>query len=138
MGSAWSGNGNSSGPDPSEMPAFLPDMGLPRRRRRRGPPPKLYRIGEVVRYSGVSRQTIHNYTTMGLLREQDWTPGGHRLYGEGVFERLEQITLMKAKRKSLRLIREHFAALDEVGAPGPGQGPEPPRDEDGRMQISLG
>lgn len=31
-------------------------------------PPKLYRIGEVVDYSGVSRQTIHNYTTMGLLR----------------------------------------------------------------------
>ena len=36
-------------------------------------PPKLYRIGEVVDYSGVSRQTIHNYATMGLIRESRWT-----------------------------------------------------------------
>ena len=138
MGSAWSGNRNSFGPDPSDVPVFLPDMGVPRRRRRLGPPPKLYRIGEVVRYSGVSRQTIHNYTTMGLLREQDWTPGGHRLYGEGVFERLEQIALMKANRKPLRSIREHFAALDEAGAARPGQGPAPDRREDGRMHSGPG
>ena len=29
----------------------------------------VFENGEVVGYSGMSRQTIHNYTTMGLLRE---------------------------------------------------------------------
>jgi hypothetical protein len=77
--------------------------------RRRAVPPKLYRIGEVVSYSGVSRQTIHNYTTMGLLRESCWTPGGHRLYDASVFERLDTIAELKRRRKSLRDIREHFA-----------------------------
>jgi len=84
-----------------------------RSRRRRGVvPPKLYRIGEVVDYSGVSRQTIHNYTTMGLLRESRWTRGGHRLYDESVFNRLDEIVEMKASRKSLHDIREHFARVD--------------------------
>jgi hypothetical protein len=79
---------------------------------RRGIPPKLYRIGEVVEYSGVSRQTIHNYTTMGLLQETRWTAGGHRLYDESVFGRLDTIAELKGQRMSLQDIREHFAQLD--------------------------
>jgi len=59
------------------------------------PPPKRYRIGEVVQYSGFSRQTIHNYTVMGLICESEWTQGGHRLYDVDVFERLAHIKAMK-------------------------------------------
>jgi DNA-binding transcriptional MerR regulator len=81
-----------------------------RRHRRR--PPKLYRIGEVVEYSGVSRQTIHNYTTMGLLQESGWTRGGHRLYDVSVFDRLDEIVDLKAENKSLQEIREHFERRD--------------------------
>ncbi len=81
-------------------------------RGRRPIPPKLYRIGEVVDYSGMSRQTIHNYTTMGLLCESRWTAGGHRLYDEDVFKRLDMIAELKAQRKSLQYIREYFARLD--------------------------
>lgn len=81
----------------------------------RGAPPKLYRIGEVVSYSGVSRQTIHNYTTMGLLRESCWTPGGHRLYDESVFERLDRIAELKSQNRRLQEIREHFASEDNTG-----------------------
>ncbi|MDP7637537.1 MAG: MerR family transcriptional regulator [Phycisphaerae bacterium] len=77
-------------------------------------PPKLYRIGEVVEYSGLSRQTIHNYTTMGLLSECRWTPGGHRLYDESAFERLNKIVELRAQRKSLAYIRKYFARLDAV------------------------
>ena len=77
-------------------------------------PPKLYRIGEVIDYSGLSRQTIHNYTTMGLIRESNWTRGGHRLYGEDVFERLDKIAEFKARRKSLGFIREYFSGLDQA------------------------
>ena len=72
-------------------------------------PPKLYRIGEIVRHTGLSRQTIHNYTTMGILQESRWTPGGHRLYDESVFERLDAIIELKAASTSLQDIREHFA-----------------------------
>ncbi len=58
-------------------------------------PVRLYRIGDLVRYTPLSRQTIHNYTVIGLIQEADWTKGGHRLYDESVFSRLKRITEMK-------------------------------------------
>lgn len=67
-------------------------------------PAKLYRIGEIVRYTPFTRQTIHNYTTMGLIQESDWTEGGHRLYDESVFERLSRILELR-KTKTLSQIR---------------------------------
>lgn len=68
-------------------------------------PVKLYRIGELVAYTPFSRQTIHNYTIMGLIQEATWTDGGHRLYDESVFERLSQILRLR-KTKTLSEIRE--------------------------------
>ncbi len=82
------------------------------RRISRPRPPKLYRIGEIVAYSTLSRQTVHNYTTMGLLREVAWTDGGHRLYDESVFERLDMIAELRAQGRSIEAIREHFAATE--------------------------
>ncbi len=67
-------------------------------------PAKLYRIGELVSYTPFSRQTIHNYTIMGLIHEAKWTEGGHRLYDESVFERLSTIMQLK-KTKTLSEIR---------------------------------
>ena len=61
-------------------------------------PVKFYRIGELVRYTPFSRQTIHNYTIMGLIREAQWTEGGHRLYDESVFKRLSRIIELKRTR----------------------------------------
>ena len=72
-------------------------------------PEKLYRIGEIVRYTPYSRQTIHNYTIMGLIKEAAWTQGGHRLYDESVFSRLSRITELR-KTKTLGQIREILAA----------------------------
>ena len=106
------GDGSSQGGNSGRsrmQSASLPDrsgVGLLRRSRPR--PPKLYRIGEVVEYSGMSRQTIHNYTTMGLLPEKSWTQGGHRLYDESAFERLDLIAEFKSRNKSLHDIREYF------------------------------
>lgn len=76
-------------------------------------PPKLYRISEIVEYSGVSRQTVHNYTTMGLITEARRTPGGHRMYDEGVFVRLDAIGQLKRERKNLRAIRQFLAQMDK-------------------------
>jgi DNA-binding transcriptional MerR regulator len=80
-----------------------------------GPPPrKLYKIGEVMRYSGLSRQTVHNYTTMELITEAERTPSGHRLYGEEVFERLRLIAELK-KTRTLGEVREILIARGGAG-----------------------
>lgn len=77
-------------------------------------PTKFYRIGELVRYTPFSRQTIHNYTIMGLIREAQWTDGGHRLYDESVFHRLSKIIELK-KTKTLLEIRR-ILNKEESGA----------------------
>ena len=79
------------------------------------PPRKLYRIGEVTQYTGLSRQTVHNYTTMGLICESQWTPGGHRLYDESVFERLALIEDLKRTR-TLRQINAMLSATEPSGS----------------------
>ena len=75
---------------------------------------KLFRIGEVMRYSGLSRQTVHNYTVLGLITERERTEGGHRLYPEEVFDRLERIKELR-KTRTLNEIRE---MLDGAQTPG--------------------
>ena len=74
-------------------------------------PAKLYRIGELVRYTPFSRQTIHNYTIMGLIREAQWTEGGHRLYDETVFARLSRIMELR-QTNTLAQIRRIFRSED--------------------------
>jgi len=73
------------------------------------PPRKLYRIGEIMSSTGLSRQTLHNHTMFGLISEEDRTKSGHRLYGEGVFSRLSRIEELKRQRKTLREIRHLLA-----------------------------
>ena len=68
-------------------------------------PAKLFRIGEIIRYTPFTRQTIHNYTIMGLIQETEWTKGGHRLYDESVFEKLKRIEQLR-KTKTLTEIRK--------------------------------
>jgi DNA-binding transcriptional MerR regulator len=67
---------------------------------------KLFKIGEVMQYTGLSRQTIHNYTLAGLIQEARRTPSGHRLYDELVFDRLEQIKVLQAKNYTLFQIKK--------------------------------
>ena len=68
-------------------------------------PRKLYKTGEIMAHTGISRQTLHNYTLFGLIREEERTPSGHRLYAEEVFIRLAKINDLKEKL-SLREIKE--------------------------------
>jgi len=70
-------------------------MGLHSPAKRLAPPPKRYRIGELARHTGLTRQTLHNYTRWGLIQEAEWTPGGHRLYDESVFTRLGKILRLR-------------------------------------------
>ena len=92
-------------------------------------PPKLYRIGELVEYAGISRQTIHNYVTMGLLPERRWTKGGHRLFDEETFARLATIQRLKAQHRSMQYIREDFDRLDTATRAPPATGDLPLGDD---------
>jgi len=85
------------------------------------PPKKLYRIGEVMRYTNLSRQTLHNYTVMGLIREEErGESSNHRYYGEEVFERVRRIQEMKKAEMRLQEIKEHLDAEDAATAASAG------------------
>lgn len=73
-------------------------------------PPKYYRVGEITAHFGLSRQTIHNYTTMGLIAESRWTPGGHRLYDASVFGQVAAILDMKGRGLTMQEIQDHMSA----------------------------
>ena len=59
-----------------------------------------------MQYSGLSRQTIHNYTLAGLIQEARRTASGHRLYDETVFDRLEEIKTLQTKNYTLMQIKK--------------------------------
>ncbi len=75
------------------------------------PPPKLYKVGEIAVYTGFSRQTIHNYTVLGLITEADRTRGGQRLYSDDVFRKLAQLERMK-RTMTLQEIRKALSGRD--------------------------
>ncbi len=59
-----------------------------------------------MQYTGLSRQTLHNYTLAGLIQEARRTPSGHRLYDDAVFDRLEQIKILQSKNYTLFQIKK--------------------------------
>ena len=77
---------------------------------------RLYRIGEIVAHAPFSRQTIHNYTTMGLIRPARWSNGGQRLYDESVFERLANIATLK-RVYPMRDVAKFLDRLRKVSGP---------------------
>lgn len=73
-------------------------------------PKKLYRSGEVTQYSGISRQTLHHYIQLGLLKEAEKTKSGQRLYDESVFEVLTKIKAYRQENMTLLDIKEKLRA----------------------------
>jgi len=68
-------------------------------------PEKLYRIGEVIEHSGLTRQTLHFYATIGLISEKKRTGAGYRLFPPTVFADLDRIKALQKKGYTLREIR---------------------------------
>ncbi|GIW73035.1 MAG: hypothetical protein KatS3mg102_2577 [Planctomycetota bacterium] len=75
------------------------------RRRRR-----LLTSGELAERSGLSRQVIYTYTTMGLLREAERSKAGHKLFEETALVRLRIIENLKERGYTLRDIKQIFFA----------------------------
>ncbi len=105
-------------------------------RLKANPPRKGYRVGEIARFSGLSRQTVHNYTIMGLIREQEWTEGGHRLYDESVFAQLALIDELKSTR-TLREVQAELSRQEQaVAGESPAfQGPARSQSREGPAQA---
>ena len=85
---------------------------------------KLFNIGEVREYTGLSRQTIHNYTLAGLIQEARRTSSGHRLYDEMVFDRLEQIKTLQAKHYTLFQIKKILSSKGGSASGGEERAPQ--------------
>ncbi|MCC6574333.1 MAG: MerR family DNA-binding transcriptional regulator [Planctomycetes bacterium] len=81
-------------------------------------PKKLYKVGEIMRHTSLSRQTIHNYTMLGLIHADERTESGHRLYGEEVFDRIRKIEMLK-RHRTLNEIRELLLAEDAAKPAAP-------------------
>lgn len=69
-------------------------------------PPKRYRIGEVAEHSKVPKTTLNHWITMGLLKRMGKSDGGHRVFDEEVFDRINVILKGRKAGKSLEEIRE--------------------------------
>jgi DNA-binding transcriptional MerR regulator len=67
---------------------------------------KGYQVGEVAGLTGVSVRTLHHYDRIGLLRPQQRTAAGYRLYGEQDLLRLQQILTLRYLGFSLKRIGE--------------------------------
>jgi len=78
-------------------------------------PRKLYRASEIAQHLAITRQTVHNYATIGLITEEARTPGGQRLFDESVFGRLFQIHRLKRTHR----LHEIRRILDEQERRGP-------------------
>ena len=79
-------------------------------------PEKRYKVGEIVEHLGIGRQTLHNYTMIGLIEPVERTRGGHRLFSEKVFARLAQIELMKEKGMTLLEIKDLLLRNESVSS----------------------
>lgn len=65
-----------------------------------------YQVGEVAGLTGVSVRTLHHYDRIGLLRPQQRTAAGYRLYGEQELLRLQQILTLRYLGFPLKRIGE--------------------------------
>ena len=68
----------------------------------------LMKTSEVLEKSGVTRQMLYLYTTMGLVDPAETTGAGHRLYDPSVLEKLRIIRDAVETGYSLKDVKEIF------------------------------
>jgi DNA-binding transcriptional MerR regulator len=82
-------------------------------RRRTKPKPEaerrvLLKTSEVLARSGITRQMLYLYTTMGLVDPVETTAAGHKLFGEDVLAKLKIVRDALETGYSLRDVKEVF------------------------------
>ena len=81
------------------------------------PPKKLYRSGEITHHTGISRQTLHYYTQIGLIQEVKRTKSGQRFYDESIFDVLERIEEYKRQKLTLMQIKKRIREDKQLKLP---------------------
>ena len=69
---------------------------------------RLIKAGELSRRTGLTRQALHLYVQMGLLRPADTTKGGQRLFDIRDVERVELVRKLCASGYTLQAVRDLF------------------------------
>lgn len=69
---------------------------------------KLYKTGEVLERSKLSREVFYRYLNIGLIKPQAQTKGGHNLFDESIFARLQLVQQLNHSGYPLRDIKEIF------------------------------
>ncbi|RIH89569.1 heavy metal-responsive transcriptional regulator [Calidithermus roseus] len=77
----------------------------------------MYRIGELARVAGVSRDTLRFYEREGLLRPEGRSEGGYRLYEAEAVRRLRFIKQAQALGLTLEEIRAVLEVMHEGRPP---------------------
>ena len=67
-----------------------------------------YKTKDVLEKTGISRQVLQQYITMGLVKEEEQTEGGHRIFGETAIKRIRLIKKLNKSGYTLRDMREVF------------------------------
>ncbi|WP_079509243.1 MerR family transcriptional regulator [Mesobacillus jeotgali] len=66
----------------------------------------MFRVKEVANLTGVSVKTMHHYDKIGLLKPEDVTNAGYRLYSDRDLERMQQILFFREMDFSLQEIKD--------------------------------
>lgn len=77
-------------------------------------PKKLYRSGEITHFTGVSRQILHVYNRLGIIKESKTTSSGQKLYDESIFSTLEKIKTLRRSKISLLQIKRRLIEDDQL------------------------
>ena len=76
---------------------------------------KLWKVGDLARRTGLTRQALHQYVLAGLLTPVDLTKGGQRLFGEDAAQRVKLIRDLCAVGYTLRDVRDIFLKGQKTG-----------------------
>jgi DNA-binding transcriptional MerR regulator len=80
---------------------------------------KLYKTGEVLKGTGISREVFYRYLTMGLIRPAKLSAGGHNLFAETVFKHVVLIQGLNASGFALRDIKDIYFRDERLDAATP-------------------
>lgn len=72
------------------------------------PENNLLRIADVARLANLSRHTIQYYLMLGLVKETQRTPGGHRLFDHHAVQRVKLVHRLNHSGYTLQEIRQTF------------------------------
>ena len=88
-------------PKPSKAPLLVNKAAITQ-------PTKLIKAGELARLTGLTRQALHIYVQMGLLKPSLISRGGHRYYDRASVERIELIQKLCVSGYTLKDVRDIF------------------------------